>query len=303
MRLLLLCLPLLLLYATDACAWGAGVHLSLGLKLLDNLSILPQLLQTLLAAYPDDFLYGCIAADITLGKKHTHHLEHCHNWSIGLRILENARQQSETAEACAYGYLAHLGADIIAHNLFVPYKLAMSYNTTLLNHAYWEIRADGGIKRSTWQHAQRLAKRDNSQLDQLLSQSIADTLFSFRTNKQIFNSMMLISRLRRWRTLIRSMAKRSKWEFEISELQEYMAMSYTIIGSVLMSEESPYWNSDPIGERALTAASLIRKNLNLLWLDGKLRDEDAMLILANLHERLEAGITDPDQILPLISVL
>ena len=302
MRLLLIFL-LALLIPQEAFAWGAGVHLGLGLRVLAAPEYLPAALQALLTTYPMDYLYGCIAADITLGKKYTHHLEHCHNWRVGRKVLEQAREEGPAVEACAYGYLSHLAADTIAHNYFVPYKLAMTYNTVLLNHAYWEIRADSGVRDETWKTAQELARRDNRKLDRMLSRTLSNTIFSFRTNKQIFNSMMMISRLQRWRKLINSMARRSKWEFDKEEHNEYMAMGREAIVSILSDADSPYWNADPTGERALTAAALIRKNMNLLWLDGKLRKEDSDLIISELRKRFKLGITDPDEILPLFTVV
>lgn len=294
---------LLLLIPADAFAWGAGVHLGLGLRLLAAPEALPAALQALLATHPMDFLYGCIAADITLGKKHTHHLRHCHNWSIGRKLLEQGKKQSPAAEACAYGYLAHLAADTIAHNYFVPYKLAMTYNTALLNHAYWEIRADIGVRDETWATAQQLAKRDNSQLDRMLNKVLSPTIFSFRTNKKIFNSMMLITRLNNWHRLINAITKRSKWKFDEEEHNEYMRMGLIAINGILGDADSLYWNADPTGDRALTAAGLIRKNMNHLWLDGKLLQEDSELILNELRNRFRLGITDPDEILPLFTVV
>ncbi len=301
-RLLILIL-LLLAFPVDAFAWGAGVHLGLGLRLLAAPEALPVALQALLAAHPMDFLYGCIAADITLGKKHTHHLEHCHNWRIGRKLLKQSQQESAAAEACAYGYLAHLAADTIAHNYFVPYKLTMTFNTTLLNHAYWEIRADIGVRDETWKTAQLLAKQDNRQHDRMLNKTIADTIFSFRTNKKIFNSMMLVTRLQNWHKLINSISKRSKWTFDEEEHLEYMAMGLEAINGILGDANSLFWNADPTGDRALTAAGLIRKNMNYLWLEGKLHQEDSDLILREIRNRFKLGITNPDEILPLFTVV
>ena len=301
-RLLILIL-LLLAFPVDAFAWGAGVHLGLGLRLLAAPEALPVALQALLAAHPMDFLYGCIAADITLGKKHTHHLEHCHNWRIGRKLLKQSQQESAASEVCAYGYLAHLAADTIAHNYFVPYKLTMTFNTTLLNHAYWEIRADIGVRDETWKTAQLLAKQDNRQLDRMLNKTIADTIFSFRTNKKIFNSMMLVTRLQNWHKLINSISKRSKWTFDEEEHLEYMAMGLEAINGILGDANSLFWNADPTGDRALTAAGLIRKNMNYLWLEGKLHQEDSDLILREIRNRFKLGITNPDEILPLFTVV
>ena len=294
---------MIMLIPESAFAWGAGVHLGTGLRVLAAPELLPQALQVLLAAYPLDYLYGCIAADITLGKKHTHHLEHCHNWRVGRKILERGKKSGPEAEACAYGYLSHLAADTVAHNYFVPYRLALTYNTTFHNHAYWEIRADIGVKKETWKIAHQLAKRNNRHLDKVLSGTLSDTIFSFGTNKQIFNSMMMISRLNRWQKMVETISKHSRWTFDRAEHDEYMALGLEATQSILSDEQSPYWNADPTGDRALTASNLIRKNMRLLWLDGKLEQEDSDLILKELRERFKLGITDPDEILPLFTVV
>jgi len=300
---LLFCLAIFFFIPTHAFAWGAGIHLGLGLRLLATPEALSTSLQLLLASYPFDFLYGCIAADITIGKKHTHHLKHCHNWSIGHKLLILSKKEGPAAEACAYGYLAHLAADTIAHNYFVPYKLAMTFNTSLLNHAYWEIRADIGVRDETWETAQQLAQHDNRKHDRLLNKVLAPTIFSFRTNKQIFNSMMLITRLQQWHKLIETIAKHSKWKFEPGEHIEYMTMGLNAINGILGDENSPYWNADPTGDRALTAADMIRKNMNHLWLEGKLHPDDSDLILKELRNRFKLGITNPDELLPLFTII
>ena len=46
---------------------------------------------------------------------------------------------------------------------------------------------------------------------------------------------------------------------------------------------------------------MIRKNLNLLWLDGKLPEAEAEAILAELEPRFREGITQPDRLLELLS--
>ena len=287
-----------LLLPTEAFAWGAGVHLSLGSRLLANPQALPAELRALLAAWPFDFLYGCVAADITLGKKYTHYLEHCHNWRIGLKILESAK--SAPLQACAWGYLAHLAADTVAHNYFVPFKMTQTFNTVMLKHTYWEMRAEDKVKEETWQLARDLAKGDYRSHDLMLSSVLSDTILSFRTNKRLFNSMLLISRLQQWQKLLNSVTKRSKWELTTEDQQEYVDLAYSAVEGVLSDEHSPYWQADPTGDRALTAAKLIRKNLNMLWLDGKLRQEDADIILADLKHRFRTGITDPDSLLDLL---
>lgn len=265
--------------------------------------MLPAALANLLTCQPLDYLYGCVAADITLGKKFTHYLDHCHNWRVGKQILEQAKDEGPAAEACAYGYLSHLAADTIAHNYYVPLKLSTTFNTVLHNHAYWEIRAEFGIADDVWELAEELSRRDNSALDQMLSSTVSKTIFSFGTNKQLFNSMMLVSRLQRWHRVLKTVAKRSKFQIDDTEHSDYLLLALDAINGILGDENSPYWQADPTGDRALTAAKMIRKNLKLLWLDGKLRDDDAELILSELKNRFKLGITDPDELLPLFTVV
>jgi hypothetical protein len=46
---------------------------------------------------------------------------------------------------------------------------------------------------------------------------------------------------------------------------------------------------------------MIRKNLNLLWLDGKLPAAEAETILLDLRSRFREGLTRPEELLALLS--
>ena len=74
-----------------------------------------------LRAFPYDFLYGSIAADTSIAKKYAAVGRHSHSWAVGFDILDRARD--DALKAFSYGYLAHLAADVVAHNAFVPYQL------------------------------------------------------------------------------------------------------------------------------------------------------------------------------------
>ena len=151
---------------SSAWAWGVGVHLQLGTTILNNLPLLPAQLQLLLQAWPQDFLYGCMSADITLGKKFTHYLQHCHSWRMGSKVLEAA--QTDPQRACAYGYLAHLAADTVAHSYFVPVKMVRTFNTVMLKHTYWEMRAEAMVDPDIWQVARTVARKNYRSNDALL---------------------------------------------------------------------------------------------------------------------------------------
>lgn len=291
---------LLVAFPSDSWAWGIGFHLQVGSLVLERIGQVAPHLQALLAANPQDYLYGCISADITLGKKFTHYLQHCHSWRVAKQVLDAARNDSQ--KACAYGYISHLAMDTVAHSYFVPYKLVRTFNTVMLKHTYWEMRVEGSINPEIWTLARTIARKNFDDNDTMLRSVIADTIFSFGTNKRIFNSLLLLSRLQHWQKMIRSIGNNSRWEMTEQDLEEYFVLAQTITESILAKmDQSPYWKADPAGERALNAAKMIRKNLNLLWLDGKLPESEAEQVLLELKPRFRDGITCPERLLEMLS--
>jgi hypothetical protein len=296
----LICVLVPLLFPSDVLAWGIGVHLQTSAWILDNLAQLPEQLRTLLSMYPNDYLYGCISADITLGKKHTHYLKHCHSWRMGFKILDGAETDSQ--RACAYGYLSHLAADTVAHSYYVPFKLIRTYNTVFLKHTYWEMRFEAHVAPETWPLARSIGRKSFPENDKLLRSILADTIFSFATNKRLFNSLLLLNRLQQYQKVLRSLAKTSKWAITAEDQKEYFGLTSEATLSLLQDpDNSPFRSADPTGERALNAAGMIRKNLHTLWLDGKLRESDVDEMLAIIKIRLREGICQPDDLLTLLS--
>jgi hypothetical protein len=156
-RLVLPCLiaGILLLVLPDAAfAFGPAAHVYLGTHLLDALTLIPSSIADLLRAYPQSFLYGSMAADISFAKKYVPAGRHCHFWHVGEEILQAA--QNDRSRAVGYGYLSHLAADTIAHNFFVPRQLMLTATTKALGHAYWEHNdrwhfvLDRAIQASRW---------------------------------------------------------------------------------------------------------------------------------------------------------
>ncbi|MDZ4186196.1 MAG: zinc dependent phospholipase C family protein [Desulfuromonadales bacterium] len=300
MILTVIFLALLLFVPGEAFAWGMGVHLEIGSRLLSHADDFNPALRALLAAHPNDFLYGCLSADITVGKKFTHYLRNCHSWNMGKKVLASAKTDRE--KACAWGYLVHLAADCVAHSYFIPYKTVRTFNTTLHNHAYWEMRIEARLPPQIWTLAREVAAGDNRDNDRMLRAVLARTLFSFGTNKRIFNSIILLSQIERWQKGLQLVDNRSRWILEGDDLADYLETAYQAAYSFLAEgDASPYLKADPTGERALRAASALRRNLNHLWLEGKLSEsavEKQMLEVKNLFR---AGITQPERLLELLS--
>jgi len=285
-------LLLLLITPDHAFAWGAGFHLQLGSTVLNNLQALKPALATLLSEYPLDFLYGCIAADITIGKKFTSYLQHCHRWPVGLKVLHSA--QSRKQEACANGYLAHLAADTVAHNYFVPYKIMRNFSSLTMKHAYWEIRFENFIDKNIWEIGKKVSMEHYKANDELLRKVLSDTIFSFGTNKRIFNSILLLTRLEKWQAMLRTVSDSSSYTLEATDRQEYTELSEEAVFDYLNNrEKSRYFFADPTGERALATAEILRKNLRILYKSGKITKLQAFAQLEELKPKLRQSICAP----------
>lgn len=290
---------LIVFFPHDALAWGAGVHLQLGASVLANLSAIEPAVAAVIGRFPYDFLYGCIAADITVGKKFTHYLLHCHRWQVGLKVLRQAGTDAE--RACAYGYLCHLAADTIAHNYYVPFKTMRSFSTFTHKHAYWEMRFENFVDREVWETARKVSLENYRANDALLRKVIADTIFSFGTNKRIFNSILLVSRLEKWQQVLQTLNDTSRYPLEENDRDEYMLLARDAVFDLLNAgEASCYFRADPTGERALQAAETVRRNLRLLYRSGKLTKEQALAQLEEIKGKLRTSICEPKRLTQIL---
>jgi len=293
-------LLLVILTPHEALAWGPGIHLQLGSAVLNNLQLLKPALAAVIAEFPNDFLYGCIAADITVGKKFTHYLLHCHRWRVGLKVLENAATPAH--RACAYGYLTHLAADAVAHNFFVPYKIMLSFSTLTLKHAYWEMRFEQYVEKDIWETGRQVSQENYHDNDALLRRVLSDTIFSFGTNKRIFNSILLVSRLEKWQQMLKTFSDSSRYILEDTDRDEYMSLALeAVFDSLNGMEESRIFQADPTGERALLSAEMVRKNLRLLYRSGKIDKAQAMEQLLELKGTLREAICEPEQLAHILT--
>ena len=72
-----------ILFSSDAVAWGPIAHIDYAQEALGNLAAYGPAVKALLGRFPFDFLYGSLAADITLGKDYVDYIHNCHNWRAG----------------------------------------------------------------------------------------------------------------------------------------------------------------------------------------------------------------------------
>ncbi len=171
-------------------AWGPMTHMYLGNELLSCATLLPAGIFALLKKHKQDFLYGNIMADMILGKKYMPDDKSSHSWDVGLKLLEQAGTWPE--RAFAYGYLAHLAADTVAHE-------TLTDDLGNMGHTWVELKADSIINKTYWLQTVMISRQVRKRSDLLLENALDSFIFSFKTNKRIYKSMVFLSFLNKKR--------------------------------------------------------------------------------------------------------
>ena len=248
----------LMLTPAVAHAWTPGTHIFLGEAVMRSLALLPSSISELLAAFPYDFLYGSIAADTSIAKKYAAAGRHSHSWNVGFEIHNNA--ESEPLRAFGLGYLAHLAADSVAHNYFVPHQLTITSSTAALGHSYWESRFDMHIGERFSRTAKQLILRDHSHSDEHLDRILSPTIFSTPTNRRIFRGMVYVADTESWQRIFHLVEEKSRWDLSEREVETYMARAFDyIIDLMTRLDRAEAYKLDPAGTDALREAKKVRR--------------------------------------------
>jgi hypothetical protein len=183
MSFILLLVSGIIFIPSFAFAWGPMTHMYLGNELLSCASLLPAGIYALLKKHKQDFLYGNIMADMILGKKYLPDDKSSHSWDVGMKLLDQAKTWPE--RAFAYGYLSHLAADTVAHE-------TLTDELGNVEHTWTELKADSIIDKSYWLQTVTISKAVRKRSDLLLENSLDSYIFSIRTNKRIYKSMVFL---------------------------------------------------------------------------------------------------------------
>ena len=226
--------------------------------MLRSLYLLPTVVAELIRAFPYEFLYGSIAADTSVAKKYAAAGRHCHSWPVGMEILDRARD--EPLRAFAVGYLAHLAADVVAHNFFVPRQLAVTSSTMALGHSYWESRFETHLGDTAARRAKEIIVLDHTRSDAHLDRILSPTIFSTPTNRRIFRGMVRVTDSESWQRIFQLAAERSRWDLPDAEVALYLARSFDyIIDQLSRMESAEPMQLDPAGESQLQLAKRVRR--------------------------------------------
>jgi hypothetical protein len=240
-------------------AWGPATHVALGEAVLNSLYLLPPAVRLILERFPIHFLYGSVAADISFAKKYVPEGRHSHSWTVGEEIRRAA--PDDALLATGYGYLAHLAADTVAHNTFIPRKLFLTRTGKAHGHTYWEHRMDLQVGEEFLGKARRLVMDyDHTEEDELFDRVLASTIFTFRTNRRIFRGMIQFQDNDRWKNVFDRVLKSSRYELPDERVETYMGLSFDFIVDYFSNGDGSRPRAlDPVGALNLRIAKKLRR--------------------------------------------
>ena len=190
MAFIVLLIISLSLVPSFAFAWGPLTHMYLGNEIFAYGPLIPAGIFALIKKYRQDFLYGNLMADSIIGKKYLPDDKSSHSWEVAIRLLNQAEQDAE--KAFAYGYLSHLAADTVAHEI-------LTEDMRNMEHTWAELKADSMIKKSYWVQSVTFSKAVQKRNDLFMESSLDRFLFSYKTNKRIYKSVVFLSFLNKKR--------------------------------------------------------------------------------------------------------
>jgi hypothetical protein len=184
---------------------------------------------------------------------------HSHNWSTGLGLLEAARKENE--KAFALGYLAHLAADVVAHNFFLPARFVGHFGQGIGSHIYEEACFDSLQESDYRDLLLKLLRLDFSALDRVLKRAIDSPLVGFGAHRMIFEGGL--RRIREWHHVINAI--KGDAGIALAEAEVFSRASQGAIAEALKEQgAAPCCRFDPMGADAIRSALASRRNLQRL---------------------------------------
>jgi hypothetical protein len=236
---ILICLLFILFIPSIAEAWGPLTHVYLGYQVLDlGAAVVPAGIYSILKRFKSDFLYGNLSADIILGKSFQGLEKNSHNWDVAWRLLEMAKTNQQ--KSFAYGYLTHLCADTVVHNLKTP-KLPFS-------HSILELKAESIVDKKYRRVLKSLDKFMQRRNDVFLEKMLESVFFSFKTNKRIFKGFLLLSGVPNYSPVFNFIHTKLPYEITVMEIYEFQQESLKRMFELLKNgENSKVLKEHPLG--------------------------------------------------------
>jgi len=251
-----------LLWAKSASAWGPGVHTVTALSVLDDVRLLLPSVARTLTTFPLQYLYGCLSADFFIGKTAKTRTRHLHNWEGGFTLLRGASEEWEAAYA--YGFLSHLAADVIAHNLFIPNLIRAFPVRSRMGHLYWEMKADYLVGPEYIRTAREVLAMDHQGCDGLLKVAAGQAKNGLKAKKHVFTQSVKLSDYVYATHPMLFRSKRVRWQGFHEYLAYMLELSCRVVKEFMKHPEtSGCLVYDPMGRRNLLKAKRQRLSMGV----------------------------------------
>jgi hypothetical protein len=173
----------------------------------------------------------------------------------------------------------------------------VSFPTLTLKHAYWEMRFETFADRDVWEIGRKISQEHYQSNDLLLRRVLSDTIFSFGTNKRIFNSILLVSRLEKWQQILKTLTNSRRYGLTDADHTEYLGLAREAVADFLNGmEQSRFYRADPTGEGALALAETVRKRYRMLYLRGRISRKEALGQILEMKGKLREGLLSPERL-------
>lgn len=234
------CILSIFLLPSIAEAWGPLTHVYLGYQVLDlGAAAVPVGLYSLIKKFKNDFLYGNLSADIIFGRRFQGLESNSHTWDMGWRLLDGA--DTEQQKAFAYGYLTHLCADTVVHNLDV--------SSIPFGHSLLEVKADSIVDKKYRGLLKSLDKIMQKRNDRFLEGMVESVFFSFKTNKRIFKGFLLLSKFPTYSPVSTFIHRSFPYEIPVVDIHRFRQESLSRMFELLANgENSKVLREDPLGK-------------------------------------------------------
>jgi hypothetical protein len=229
----------IILIPSLADAWGPLTHVYLGYQVFDlGASLIPAGIYGILKKYRNDFLYGNLSADIILGRRFQGFEKNSHNWHVAWKLLNASH--TDRQKAFAYGYLMHLCADTVVHNL-KPKRFPFS-------HSLLEVKSDSIVDKKYRRVLKNLDKYMQKKNDVFLESKLESLIFSFKTNKRIFKGFLVLSRLPNYTPVSNFIDSRFPYEITVGDIYKFQEESLKCMIELLNNgRDSNVLKTHPLG--------------------------------------------------------
>jgi hypothetical protein len=159
------------------------------------------------------------------------------------------------------------------------------------------------VGKEIWDKAREVCNTDQRANDAMMRRVVVPTIFSFRTNKRIFNSIMLLSRLEKWQKVMQTFSDNSRYLLGEEDRDEYLQLTEAAVFGFLGNDTgAEILKLDPTGERALAAAAAVRRNLRLLYKSGRITREEGFEQVEAVRRKLRQSLENPELLRDLHTV-